>query len=189
MLDHTSSLQSSFDVSFYDTWLLFWVALLSSFSHRYNSLRQCLPAISVCERVCVIVGQLVSCRLAEGLCSHLNPPPTLPEKRSVCSCGTLSIGACACCRTTLPPPPPPRNSSGCCDSGRQQDLGLHLGFLCQETAVSLFPPSQDPLLLCTLLGGQSDGFVYPSLSLNNQGGPMTHRCNHFLQYVYKYIIV
>lgn len=176
VLDHISSLQSSFAASIYDTWLVFWVDLLSSFPHRYSSLQQCLPATSVSKvYVCVIVGQLVSWQLAEGLCSHLNPPPTLLEKRSACSCGIVSIGVFACCRTTLPPPPP----QSCCDSGRQQDPGLHLGFLCQETAVSLFPPSLEPLLLCTLLSGQNDGFVY--IQLKSEDCPMIRWSNHFFK--------
>lgn len=153
VLNHISSLQSSRVVG------------RSSVGHLLRTGKLlCCSAFQqrVCERLRVsLVGQLVSCWLAAGPCSHLSPPPTLPEKRSA-RYGTVSIGVCVCCRTTPLPPPPPCNSSGCCDSSRQQDLGLHLGFLCQETAVSAFPPSQDPLLQCTLLSGQSDGFFYHS---------------------------
>lgn len=102
--------------------------------------------------VCVYVSGRSAClmALAEGLCSHVNPPPALPataaQRRSVC----LYVTVCVCfCML-----------QGCspwggqaavlaavitADSSRQQDLGLRLGFLCQEPAVfaassNSFPP-------------------------------------------------
>lgn len=136
-------------------------------------------------RVCVYVSGRSAClvALAYGLCSHLNPPPALPataaQKRSVCSYVTVCVGV--------------RSLQGCspwggkaavlaaviaADSSRQQDLGLRLGFLCQEPAVcvvsshsippciilyklSPFPPSQKPLPLCTLLSGHNDTLCCP----------------------------
>lgn len=59
--------------------------------------------------------------LAEGLCSHLNPPPAPPataaERRSVCRYSTAVVFVSV---AGLQPLGSPSSRAGCCDSSRQQ---------------------------------------------------------------------
>lgn len=62
--------------------------------------------------------------LAEGLCSHLNPPPALPataaQKRSECLDVTLSVCVVIFSVLRLTPLGKPGSSAACGDSCRQQ---------------------------------------------------------------------
>lgn len=128
-----------------------FLALSSLLSSRVCVSQPHTP-LFVCGYVCVYVSGRSACLMAlvEGPCSPVNPPPALPataaQKRSVC----LYVAVCVCFCVLQGCSPWGDQATVlaaaiAADSSRQQDLGLRLGFLCQEPAVSAasstsFPP-------------------------------------------------